>query len=236
MLDKTKLNKVNEIINLKNNKELINQIGKVNGLISAYDITKNVDILEEAFNQVLSLIEQMNSTTNIVESNKTSKVIVGDKFFADFIIYLRSYNLGEATIGGYIRAIKRVISKYNFDSIDELIESINEIIEEYAHDENESEKYHNVHISALRKLRLYIYTISEDKYFVVFYKNIVDVFASRETFHIDERDPWEILKMIENFIDKIRNKGAVQIYVTYSDEETRVPEYLLNLANRTKGN
>ena len=46
MLDKTKLNKVNEIINLKNNKELINQIGKVNGLISAYDITKNVDILE----------------------------------------------------------------------------------------------------------------------------------------------------------------------------------------------
>ena len=118
MLDKTKLNKVNEIINLKNNKELINQIGKVNGLISAYDITKNVDILEEAFNQVLSLIEQMNSTTNIVESNKTSKVIVGDKFFADFIIYLRSYNLGEATIGGYIRAIKRVISKYNFDSID----------------------------------------------------------------------------------------------------------------------
>ena len=42
--------------------------------------------------------------------------------------------------------------------------------------------------------------------------------------------------MIVNFIDKIRNKGAVQIYVTYSDEETRVPEYLLNLANRTKGN
>lgn len=123
---------------------------KAEGLYKAYLLTKEPKVLEAVVDELLltiGLLIRLNSSKPQTPSLKK----IDD--FAEFWSFLiESEGMKDSTIGGYVRALKRVM-KSNKMNIAKFNDSIDELIGQY---EGNDEKYHNTHASALKKYKKFL--------------------------------------------------------------------------------
>ena len=164
MINKELLIRTNELVIKSKNKDLSIKIGKIIGMYEAYEISKSRDVLEIIVNELNELI------INLIEENDKSlkKVIISSDELEDLKVYLVNNGYGLNTIDGYIRAIKRIIKNNNLNSLLDLCINMDEICSKY--DKGQDQAYHNMHLSALNKLSLYMNDLNEDTCFKVIYE------------------------------------------------------------------
>lgn len=216
MLDKNKIENIISIASSMNDSQLNHYSGKLRGLYTAYIINKNYDVLEEITNTLATIFEQLNLNN---QNNKATKIFV-DYDFAEFYEYLKLKGLSDATVKGYIRALKRILSKYDYDSLKELAEDIEKVTQDYAN--GKDMKYHNIHLSALNRLYDFMQIVSETKCYYVMYKENDDTIVLQETFNITSEGAWKKFKLLLDFIRKIKQRGCTLEGVYFSDKITQV--------------
>lgn len=226
MIDKELLFKTNDLVAKSKNKDLNIKISKIMGMYEAYEISKNQELLEIIINHLNELIIDL-----IEEKDKyAKKVIIDNEELEDLKEFLINNGYGLNTIDGYIRAIKRIIKNNNLNSFTDLCNNFYEITCKY--DKGQDQVYHNMHLSALNKVSLFINELKEGVCFKVIYEDNSGSVPCMvpETFHIIENNPWETLKLAAEYALKLQKEYGVVPVIYFSDGITKVPKVKVNLA------
>lgn len=223
MINNELLNKVVSELTENNQIEHIRKISDINGLFQAYKITQNQEVLEECLNQTLDLILTFVET----EKERNKHITINNELteLRDFIV---KQGISNVAAEGYIRAVKRVIKNNGYETFEDLCLNIDHEILKYV--DGQDRKYHNMHLSALRRVSQYIYEIKENNFFFMTYQLNETDHIKYSIFEIGDSEPIEILKEASLFLNEIKDQCIIKPTIYYSDKKTIVPESKIRVA------
>lgn len=147
------------ILDEKSTPETANIFGEIKGLYTAYKLAPSNVLLEAMVAKCLSVIihtgadNQSAAVATPVKSSRTHPDSMDWEWVQGFEHFLSMNGISETSRQVYIRALKRVMKKYEITDVEALKKNIEWFIDEYSGCDQAS---HNVHISTLRQFKAYM--------------------------------------------------------------------------------
>lgn len=201
----------------RTNPEMATLFGEIKGLYTAYKLAPSTILLETIVAKCLTAVlqskmeDRKETTVTPIKSSRTHPSSMDWEWVQGFEHFLMLNGISDNSRPIYIRALKRVMKKYNVTDVETLKENITFYINEY---NGRDQASHNAHISALRQFRNFM--DDECGYFFSIEKDGEEEIISRiycnhdlacqefEELVIEYRDTTESIKMYDKFSKLIK--------------------------------
>ena len=174
------LDQLIETLDGKSTPKTATAFGEIKGLYTAYKLAPSHVLLEAIITKCLTIIlntkvdDQSSEASTPVKSSRTHPESMDWEWLQGFEHFLLINGISETSRQVYIRALKRVMKKYNITDVEDLKSDIDWYISEYDGNDQAS---HNIHLSVLRQFKTYAH--DERGYFFSIVENGEEEIISR---------------------------------------------------------